>query len=73
VILEEQGIPTVVIVTTPFITSGKAMAVSQGIPDYPFVAIPHPIAATEEFVLNQRVDDVMNEIEKILLTDVKEC
>lgn len=49
------------------------MAVSQGIPDYPFVAIPHPIAATEEFVLNQRVDDVMNEIEKILLTDVKEC
>jgi hypothetical protein len=67
--MEELGIPTAVIVTSPFIASSKAMAVSQGIPDYPFTTIPHPIAATEVAVLHEWVDEVIDEIEKILLTE----
>jgi hypothetical protein len=66
--MEELGIPTAVIVTSPFIASSKAMAVSQGIPEYPFTTIPHPIAATEVSVLHEWVDEVIHEIENILLT-----
>jgi len=67
--MEEHGIPTAVIITSPFIASSKAMAVSQGIPDYPFTTIPHPIAATEESVLHKWVDNIINEIEKILTSE----
>lgn len=65
--MEEQGIPTAVIVTTPFIASSKAMGVAQGIPEYPFATIPHPIAATEKVILDKWVDEIINEVEGILL------
>ncbi|MBY0095512.1 hypothetical protein H0185_01585 [Mesobacillus maritimus] len=67
--MEEHGIPTAVIITSPFFASSKAMAVSQGIPDYPFATIPHPIAATEELVLHDWVDNIIDEIEKILTSE----
>jgi hypothetical protein len=67
--MEQLGIPTAVIVTTPFIASSKAMAVSQGIPDYPFTTIPHPIAATEVSILHEWVDKIVDDIEKILITN----
>jgi hypothetical protein len=67
IILEKHGVPTAVISTEPFIASSKAMAVAQGIPDYPFVTIPHPIAATEKDVLYKWVDKIVNDVERILV------
>lgn len=64
--MEKLNIPTAVINTEPFISSAKAMAVAHGIPDYPFAVIPHPIAATENEVLHQWVDDIMDEIVSLL-------
>jgi hypothetical protein len=43
------------------------MAVAQGIPDYPFAVIPHPLAATEKEVLYKRADQILGDIEGILL------
>ena len=45
VLLERRGVPTAAICTDTFLLSGAAMARLQGFPDYPFVAIPHPMAS----------------------------
>lgn len=67
--MEKHGVPTAVISTEPFTASSRAMAVAQGIPHYPFVTIPHPIAATESSVLAEWVDQVISDVEKILLQE----
>jgi hypothetical protein len=41
--LEKRGVPAAVICTEPFISSAKAMSRIGGIPDYPFVVVPHPL------------------------------
>ena len=64
--MEKHGIPTAVISTKPFISSSKAMAIAHGIPDYPFVTIPHPIAATEKEVLHQWVEQIVGDVVGIL-------
>ena len=43
--LEKRGIPTVVICTEPFVTSADAMATLGGVPDYPYVVVPHPLGS----------------------------
>ena len=43
--LEKRGIPTAVICTEPFITSADAMATLGGVPDYPYVVVPHPLGS----------------------------
>ena len=67
IVMEKLGVPTVVVATEPFISSGKAMAVSHGIPDYPFVVIPHPIAATEISKLHSWADKVVDQVVSIWL------
>ena len=44
ILMEEQGVPAIAIVTTPFRNTGRAMAESWGKPGYPFLDMPHPIA-----------------------------
>ena len=43
--LEKRGVPTAVICTEPFITSADAMAALGGVPDYPYVVVPHPLGS----------------------------
>nr|WP_246943548.1 hypothetical protein [Bacillus pinisoli] len=66
--MEKEGIPTAVVNTEPFISSSKAMAVAHGIPDYPFVIIPHPIATTEAVQLNKWAEQTIEEVVEILVT-----
>jgi hypothetical protein len=42
ILMEEQGVPAIAIVTTPFRNTGRAMAESWG--RAPFLDMPHPIA-----------------------------
>jgi hypothetical protein len=67
IVMEKLGVPTVVVATEPFISSGKAMAVSHGIPDYPFVVIPHPIAATETEKLHRWAEQILDPVVSIWL------
>ena len=69
IVMEKLGVPTVVVATEPLISSGKAMAVSHGIPDYPFVVIPHPIAATEISKLHNWADKVVDQVVSIWLKE----
>lgn len=64
--MEKRGVPTCVVNTEPFISSSIAMAVAHGMADYPFVVIPHPIAATKQDVLETWADDVIDDVIRIL-------
>jgi hypothetical protein len=67
IVMEKLGVPTAVICTEPFISSGKAMALSHGIQDYPFIVIPHPIVATKPETLHERADQVVDQVVALLL------
>ena len=64
--MEKLGLPAAVICTEPFVSSGRAMAVSQGMPDYSFVVFPHPIGATEIKRLQGWADQAIDQIVSIL-------
>ena len=66
--MEKLGVPTAVIGTEPFVNSCKAMAVSHGIPDYPFAVIPHPINANEIERLREWADHALNQVTAILMS-----
>jgi hypothetical protein len=44
IILEQSDIPTAVICTDAFTASADAMARVRGVPGYPYLAVPHPMA-----------------------------
>lgn len=43
------------------------MAQVSGMPDYPFVVIPHPISNNSETVLREKAEDVVRQCLEILL------
>jgi len=67
IVMEKLGVPTAVVCTAPFVSSGKAMAVAHGFPEYPFVVMPHPINATTYETLDFWVEEALPEIARLLL------
>jgi len=67
IVMEKLNVPTSVVCTAPFVSSGKAMAVAHGFPDYPFALMPHPINATTYETLDSWVEDALPEIVRLLL------
>ena len=65
--LEKKGIPAAVICTEPFVSSGKAMSKLGGIPDYPFVVLPHPLGSLTPEGLRKRAIQAAPEVLRILL------
>lgn len=66
ILMEAQGVPAIAVVTTPFRNTGQAMAASWGVPDYPFLDIPHPIANLAEAELDARADVLADAVERLL-------
>ena len=59
--------PAAVICTEPFITSAKAMSKLGGIPEYPFVVLPHPLGSLTPDELRERAIQAAPEVLRILL------
>ena len=59
--------PAASIVTDVFQATGHAMAQAWGVPEYKFLAMPHPIANLTEAQLDQRAREIAPEIVKLLL------
>ncbi|MEE9198771.1 MAG: hypothetical protein V3U26_03120 [Dehalococcoidia bacterium] len=64
--LEKRGVPAVVIITSEFVTPAKAMADIQGIPDYPFAVVPHPIGSLTDEGLKERAEEALPQILDLL-------
>jgi hypothetical protein len=69
ILMEQQGVPAVAIVTTPFRETGAAMAASWGKPGYPFVDTAHPIANLTDAELDARADALAEAVERCLRGD----
>ena len=65
--LEKRGVPAAVICTEPFVTSAKAMSKLGGIPEYPFVVLPHPLGSLTPDELRERAIQAAPEVLRILL------
>ena len=67
IVFEKVGIPTASIITDVFDATGRAMAQAWGVPQFKYLAMPHPIANLTEAQLDQRAREIAPEIVKLLL------
>ena len=65
--MEKNGVPAASIVTDVFEGTGRAMAQSWGVPEYRFLALPHPIANLSEADLDARARAIAPEVVRLLL------
>jgi hypothetical protein len=67
IVFEKVGIPAASIVTDVFEATGHAMAQSWGVPEYKFLALPHPIANLSEAELDARARSIAGDVAQLLL------
>jgi hypothetical protein len=67
IVFEQHGVPSASIVTEVFKVTGRAMARSWGLPDFKFIAMPHPIANLTPAQLDARAAAVLPEVVALLL------
>jgi hypothetical protein len=67
ILFEKNGVPAASIVTDVFQATGRAMAQSWGLPEYKFLAMPHPIANLSEAQLDQRAREIAPQVVKLIL------
>ncbi len=65
--LERAGVPSAVIVTEPFLPTVRAIADLNGAPDFDVAVLPHPVTSLFLDQLDQRILDVSDQVESILL------
>jgi hypothetical protein len=64
---EKAGVPATALITDRFAETAKMMAQVQGMPNYPFVVIPHPISNNTDAVLRAKAEDAVQQCLSILL------
>lgn len=64
---ERLGIPAAVVITAPFIPTAEAISELDGMPDYGFVTIPHPVTSLSVEQLAERARDAAAQVEALLL------
>ncbi len=57
-----MGIPSVVVVTEPFVGAAKANARAQGMPDLAMVAVPHDYLVEDDAAVRARVEPLVAEL-----------
>ena len=53
---EKLGVPAVAVITDRFTASARAMAEANGLADYPFAVIAHPIASNTDEELRDKAE-----------------
>ncbi len=67
IVFEKHGIPAASLITDVFDATGRAMAQAWGLPNYKYLALPHPIANLTEEQLDQRAREIVPQIVQLLL------
>jgi len=63
---EKLGIPAVAVITDRFEASARAMAAANGLPEYPFAVIAHPIAGNGDDELRGKAELVVQQMVPLL-------
>ena len=63
---ETRGIPAVAVMTDRFEPSARAVAELNGLPDYPYVVIPHPVANDSDAALRAKAEAVVERLVSLL-------
>ncbi len=64
---EQHVLPSASIVTEVFKVTGAAMARAWGLPDFRFLAMPHPIANLTDAQLDERAAAIAPEVARLLM------
>jgi len=67
IVFEQHGVPSASIITDVFKVTGQAMARTWGLPNFKFLAMPHPIANLTSAELDQRAAAIAPEVVRLLL------
>ena len=67
ILMEQQGVPAVAIVTAPFRKTGQTMADSWGLPDYLFLDCQHPIGNLTGIDLDKIADALAESVERLVV------
>jgi hypothetical protein len=67
IVFEQQGVPSASIITEVFKVTGRAMARTWGVPEFRFIAMPHPIANLTPAQLDQRAAAIVPQVVQLLL------
>ena len=65
--LEKRGIPSVVVISEAFVQNAKAIAKLSGIPDCPFVVVPHPVSSLDGEGLDELARRFFPQVLELLL------
>lgn len=65
--LESLGVPTVALVTEPFLPLARGLATTMGTPEIRIVAVPHPLYGIAEEELGERARGALAEIAGALM------
>lgn len=68
IIFERHGIPAAPIATDQFVNMGRASAEAQGLPDYPFAVIEHPISRLGDDDLRRKAEAALPRVVELLLS-----
>ena len=63
---ESRGIPAVAIMTDRFVASARAVIELNGLADYPYVVIEHPIANDGDEALREKAEAAVARIVSLL-------
>jgi len=63
---ERLGIPAVAIITDRFEASARAMAEANGLADYPFAIIAHPVAGNTDDELRAKAEQAVSALVPLL-------
>ena len=63
---ERRGIPAVAVITERFERSVRVVAQVNGLPDYPFVVVGHPIANDSDEALRAKAEQAVERIVALL-------
>lgn len=60
--LEKLGVPSLTVVTEPFVTAARAVARSQGLPDLPLLVVPHDYLEEDEAAVRAKLEPQLDTI-----------
>ena len=66
--LEKKGVPTVAVISEAFVGNANMVARLSGIPDYPYMVLPHPVSSLDEQGIQKLLTAYFPQILELLLT-----